>query len=181
LEFHTFMKLKGRGFQHFIQLCEETGNPLFFIFNVHAFDCQTYDVDRRERQVAASDRCFRSETVFEYAGTASHSRHFVFVTFGIVGSPVFMLVECGIQVQEVREEAAGSHFAGQFIQVIVPVFRQITYAPFLFPYLDRENGGFTVADTPVCAFQQFTDYAAAFGGRIRSVVDRAEYHLVSTA
>ena len=93
------------------------------------------------------------------------------VAFRIISIPLLVLVEGGVQVQEVREETACGDLARKFVEVVVSVFGQIAYAAFLFPYLDREDGRFAVAHALVRAFQQFADDAASFGGGIRTVVD----------
>ena len=91
-----------------------------------------------------------------------------------------MLVECGIQVQEVGEETSGSHFACQFVKVVVAVLRQIAYATFFLPYLYREDGGGSAAYTLVSGVEQFAYHTAAFGRGVCAVVDGAEHHLIAT-
>ena len=147
------MELAGCNFKHCIQFSEEFGYTQFFVFYLHAFDAQAYDVDGGERNISASDGCFRSETVFEYTCAASHGCHFVLITLRIVCFPFFTLVECSVQVQEVREETACGYFASKLVKIIVAVFRQITYATFLFPYLDREDGSLAIAYALIGAFQ----------------------------
>ena len=73
----------------------------------HAFDGQTDDIYRGEGKVSAADGSLRPETVLEHSGAASHRSDFVVVSFGIVGPPEFVPVECGVQIQEVREESPG--------------------------------------------------------------------------
>ena len=147
---------------------------------MHAFDGEAYDIDRREREVTAPDRCFRTETILEYTGTASHGRYLVDIALRIVRFPILALVEGRVEIQEVREETTGGDLAGQLVKIVVAVFRQIAYASFLFPYLDREDSRLTVADPAICAFQYLTDDTASFGRSVRSVINRTEYHLVTT-
>ena len=45
LELHTLMQLTGRDFQHVVELGKETSDTFFFIYNLHALDGQTHDVD----------------------------------------------------------------------------------------------------------------------------------------
>ena len=94
------MQLACGHLEHTIQLGKEPGDALFFVFDVHALNAQTDDVDGRERDVAASDGGLRSETVFEYTGTASHGSNFMLVAFRVIGFPVLALVEGGVQVQD---------------------------------------------------------------------------------
>ena len=103
------------------------------------------------------------------------------IAFRVICLPLFALVESSVQIEEIREEAAGRHFAGKLVKVIVPVFRQIAHTTFLFPYLNREYGCFAVTYTLIGAFQKFADDAASFGGCICAVIDRTEYYLVATA
>ena len=173
------MQLACGDVEHGIQLGEETGDALLLIRNAHALYGKAHNVDCGERQVAASDGCLGAETVFEYTGTASHGSNFMLVAFRVIGFPVLALVEGGVQVQEVREETACGDLAGKLVEVVVAVFGQIAYAAFLFPYLNGEDGRFAVAHALVRAFQQFADDAASFGGSIRTVVDGAEYHLIT--
>ena len=109
--------------------------------------------------------------------TASHGGYFVLIAFRVICLPLFALVESSVQIEEIREEAAGRHFAGKLVKVIVPVFRQIAHTTFLFPYLNREYGCFAVTYTLIGAFQKFANDAASFGGCIRAVIDRTEYYL----
>lgn len=160
MKLHALVQLACGHFEHTIQLGKEPGDALFFVFDVHALNAQTDDVDGRERDVAASDGGLRSETVFEYTGTASHGSNFMLVAFRVIGFPVLALVEGGVQVQEVREETPCRHLAGQLVEVVVAVFRQVAHTPFLFPYLDGEDGGFSVSYPLIGAFQQLADDAA---------------------
>ena len=85
-----------------------------------------------------------------------------------------MPVECSVEVQEIREEPAGGHFACKPVQVVVPVLRQIADTALLFPYLDRENGSGAVSDAFVCGVEDFPDDATSFGRGVCSVVYGAE-------
>ena len=61
-----------------------------------------------------------------------------------------MLIECGVKVEEVREESSCGYLAGELVQVVVLVFRQVAYPALLLPYLDREDGRGAVPDPLVC-------------------------------
>ena len=98
----------------------------------------------------------------------------------VIRFPVGILVERGVKVQEIREETSRGNLAGELVEVIVRVFRKIADAPFLFPYLDREDGGAAVSHTLVCGVQNLPDDATSFGGNIGSIVYRTEYHLVAS-
>ena len=119
---------------------------------MHALDSQSYDIDRREGDITSSDRSLWSETVLEYTGTASHGRYLVDIALRVVRIPILALVEGRVEIQEVREEATGGDLAGQLVKIVVTVFRQIAYASFLFPYLDREDSGLAVTYASVSAF-----------------------------
>ena len=175
------MQLACGHLKHGIQLGKEPGDTLFLVFYVHTLDSYADNIDGRERDVAASDGGLRSETVFEYTGTASHGSNFMLVAFRVIGFPVLALVEGGVQVQEVREETPCRHLAGQLVEVVVAVFRQVAHTPFLFPYLDGEDGGFSVSYPLIGAFQQLADDAAPLGRGVCAVVDGAEHHLVAAA
>lgn len=56
----------------------------------------------------------------------------VHITLWVVCTPFFALVECCVEVEEVREETAGCHLTGKLVKIVVAVFRQITYASFHF-------------------------------------------------
>ena len=172
--------MAGGYIQHVVELGKELGDPFFLVFNVHAFDSEAYDIDCREREVTAADRCFRTEAVLEYTRAASHGRNFVHITLRIIGTPVFALVECRVEVEEVREETASCNLAGKLVKVVVTVFRQIAYPAFLFPYLNREDGRFAIADSAICAFQYLANDTASFGRSVRSVIDGTEYYLVAS-
>ena len=58
-----------------------------------------------------------------------------------------MLIEIGIEVEEIGEEPSRRYLAGKFIQVAVGVIGQIAHTPFLFPNLNGEDGCGAVAHT----------------------------------
>ena len=181
LELHTFVKLLCSDVEHGIQLGKETCDALLLVCYVHALYGDTDNIDCGERDVSPSDRSLWAEAVFEYTCTASHSSYLVFVAPWVVGFPVFTLVESGVQIQEVWEEATCGYFAGQLVEIVITVFRQVTHAAFLFPYLNGEYSCLAVSYSLICTFQQFANDAATFGRGICSVVDRAEHYLVSSA
>ncbi len=79
---------------------------------------------------------FSAPTVFEYTCAAPHGRDFPLVTLRIVGTPLLVLVEGSVEVEEVREETTGSYLAGQLVEVVVAIFLQIVYATLFLPDLD---------------------------------------------
>lgn len=92
-----------------------------------------------------------------------------------------MLVECGIEIDEIGEEAPCCDFAGEFVKVVVAVFGKIAHSALLFPYLNREDGSSAVAYTLVSRVEEFADNAATFGRSIRAVVDGTEDNLIAAA
>lgn len=103
------------------------------------------------------------------------------ISLRVISPPFRALVECRVEVQEIREETSCGNLAGELVKVIVRVFRQIADAALLLPDLDREDGGGTIADTLVCRVEDFPDDATSLGRSVRSVVYRAEYHLVAAS
>ena len=165
------------------------------------FDGQARQVHGRERQVSSAQRGLFAVQVFEYTGAAAHGCQFVAVAFGVVCPPRLVLVERGVQEHEVREECLGSGAAGFQEQVEVRSFErdfsvhgcfEIFHGPsviglgigdavFNLENLYRENRHFS---TGTQAFnggiQQFFDDHASFGRGVGSVIDRAEYHLITS-
>ena len=181
LEIESFVELLGRHVEHLVEFLEETLDALLLIFDAHQFDGDAHDIDRRKTNVSAPDRGLGTEAVLEHAGAATHSGHFVDVTFRVVGAPVLVLIECGVEVEEVGEESAGGHLAGETVEVVVAVLGQIAHAAFLLPYLDGEDGCGAVAHALVGGYQQFADHAASFGRGVGAIVDGGEHHLVPAA
>ena len=171
LELHALVQLTGSNLEQAVELCKEHCNTLFLILHIHALNGKTHNVDCREREVTAAYRCLGAEAVLVHTCAATHRSHLVEVTFGVVGSPLLTLVECGIKVQEVGEETACSNLTSELIEVVVAVTRQIAYATFLFPYLYGEDGSLAIAHATVCAVQQLTDDATALGRGVGTVVD----------
>ena len=112
LEVVAFAQLFGGSFQHDVELFEERFDAFLAAFDVHALDGKAYDVDGRERKVAAADRRFLAETVFKYTGAASHCRYLILIALRVVGIPFLVGVERSVEVEEVREETACRHLAG---------------------------------------------------------------------
>ena len=101
------------------------------------------------------------------------------IALGVVGTPVAVLVKGGVEVQEVGEEAARRHLAGQLVEVEVAVFGQVVHATFLLPYLYGEDGRLATADALVGGEQYLAHDAAALGARVRTIINRGEHHLVA--
>ena len=144
------VELGSCNFEHIVELSKELADTLFLILNIHALDSQAHDVDSREREVTTGDRSLWSEAILEYSCAASHSSHLVVVALRIVCTPLLVLVECSIKVEEVREESASCHLASQLIEVVVWIFRKIVNATLLLPNLNWEDSCFAISYTLVC-------------------------------
>ena len=179
LELETVVELLGGHLQHVVELGEEHVDALLLVGLIHALDGELDDVDGREREVTTSDRGLRTEAVLEHTGTTAHRGHLVDVALRIVGTPVAVLVERGVEVQEVGEEPARCHLACQLVEVEVTVLGQIVHATLLLPDLDGEDGSLATADALVGREQDLTHHATALGTRVRTIVDRREHHLVT--
>ena len=175
------MKLLCGDLQQVVELGKEGVDALLFVLYAHALDGQFDDVDGTEAQVAASDARLRAEAVLEHTCTAAHRSALPLESLRVVGLPVLVLVEGRIQVDEVGEETSCRHLACILVQVIVPVGGQIADAALLLPYLYGEDGCFAIAHTLVGALENLSDDASSLGTGVRSIVDAAEYHLVSSA
>ena len=171
LELESLVQLLGCDIQQVVELGKEHVDALLLVLDAHAFDGELHDVDGREAQVASCDAGLLAPAVFEYAGAASHGCYLPLVALRVVSSPLLVLVECGIQVQEVREETACCHLACKLVEVVVSVLRQIVDASLLLPNLDREDGCLAVAHAVVGAEQDFAHDAATLGTGIRTIVD----------
>jgi len=102
------------------------------------------------------------------------------VTLRIVRLPCLVLIEGGVEVEEVREEAARGDLAGVAVEVVVGIAGEVGNSLLLFPYLDGEDGCGSVSDALIGRIEDFADDAAAFRGGVGSVVDGGEDHLVAT-
>ena len=171
LELEALVQLLGSDIQQVVELGKEHVDALLLVLDAHALDGELHDVDGREAQVATCDAGLLAPAVLEYAGTATHGSNLPLVALRVVSSPLLVLVECSIQVQEVREETAGCHLACKLVEVVVSVLRQIVYASLLLPYLDREDGCLAVAHAVVGAEQYFAHDAATLGTGICTIVD----------
>ena len=91
-----------------------------------------------------------------------------------------MVIERSIKVDEVREESSCRYFAGKLVKVIVAVLRKVAHASLLFPDLNREDGCRAIADTFICSIEKLADHAASLCRGVCTIVDGAEYDLVTT-
>ena len=91
-----------------------------------------------------------------------------------------MVVVWSIEVDEVREESTCRHLAGELVEVVVAVLREVAHTSLLLPDLDREDCGRAVSDTLISGVKNLADDASSLCGGVGTVVDGAEYHLVST-
>ena len=173
------IKLTCGNFQQVVQLGEESVDAFLLVLDFHALDSELDDIDGREREVATTDRGLLAEAVLEHTGATTHRCHLVDVTFGIVDTPLVILVVGGIEVDEVGEKTTCRHLAGELVEVIVAVLRLIAHACFLLPDLNGEDGSGTVAHALLGRVEQLADDAAPFSTDVGTLVDRAEHHLVS--
>ena len=164
-----------------VELCKESIDTLLLTGYFHALDGQLDDVDCRKTQVTTSHTRLRTEAVLKHARTTSHRSHLPQITFRVVGFPIAVLIERGIEIKEVREESTGRHLASQLIKIIVPIFTKIVYAPLFLPNLNREYSGFSITNSFVSGFQQLAYDAASLGRSVRSIIYRRENNLISTS
>ena len=174
------VQLLGCHFQHVVELGKELSNALLLILNAHTFDGQLHDVDGRKTEVAASDAGLRAKTVLEDASATAHRGHLMQIALRVVGAPVSILVERGVEVQEVGEESSGRHLASQLVEVEVAVFGQVVHATLLLPYLNGEDSRLTIAYAFVGGEQNLAHNATSFRARVRTIINRREDHLVAT-
>ena len=179
LEVEAIIKLLGRNVQCPIEPAHKCCYTLFLVLDVHTFYGQSHDVYRGEAEVTAANGRAWAELIVEHSRTASHRSHFVDIALRVVCLPIRVLIKCGIQIQEVREEPACSHLAGELVQVVVRVFRKVAYATLLLPYLNREDGRRAITYALVCSVENLPDDATSLGRSIGTIVNGAEYHLVT--
>lgn len=106
LELEAVVELMGRHIEHFVEFLKELVHALLLVLNTHTLDGELHDIDSGETEVATAYARLRSESVLEDTGAASHRGDLPTRTVGIVSTPVLILVEGGIEVEEIGEEAA---------------------------------------------------------------------------
>ena len=164
-----------------VEFGEEHADAFLLIFLPHALYGEFHDVDGGEGEVATPDGGLRTEAVLEHTGAAAHRGHLVLVAQGVVGLPLIVLVERGVEIEEIGEETACRHLAGEGVEVEVAVFGQVVHPPFLFPNLYGEDGGLAAAHALVGGEEYLAHHAAPLGRGVRAIVDGREHHLVATA
>ena len=122
LELEALVELLGCDVEDVVELGKEHVDALLLVLDAHALDGEFHDIDGRETQVTTSDAGLLAPTVFEYTCAATHGRDFPLVTLRIVGTPLLVLVESSVEVEEVREETTGCYLAGQLVEVVVAIF-----------------------------------------------------------
>ena len=133
LEIETLFELQGGYVEHFIEVSRRTGGCALrdLLTGITSMARRTMLTVVKER-FPRPHRCLFAESVLEDASAASHRSHFVHVSPGVVGTPFGALIESRVEIEKVREESACRDLAGEPVQVVVAVFRQIAYAAFLF-------------------------------------------------
>ena len=111
LELEALVELLGCDVEDIVELGKEHVDALLFVLYAHAFDGKFNNIDGRETEVSTCNTCLFSPTVFEHAGAATHCGNFPLVAFWIICTPFLILVECGIEVEEIGEEATCCHLA----------------------------------------------------------------------
>ena len=181
LEVKSVAELAGGYLEHTVELAEKAGDSLLAVLDAHALDGDAHDIDGGETEVAATDGSLLAVAVFKHAGAAAHRGHLVEIALRVVGRPLLVLIEGGVEIDKVGEEAAGGHLAGQLVEVVVGVVGQVAHAALFLPYLYGEDGCGAVAHALVCRVEQLAYDASALGRGIGAVVDGAEDHLVAPA
>ena len=161
----------GRHFEHVVELCKELSDALLLVFDAHALDGELHDIDSGEAEVTAPHRRLRPEAVLEHTGAAAHRGHLMQIALRVIGTPFRVLVKRGVEIQEVGEEPACRHLAGQLVEVKVAVFGQIVHAALLLPDLDGEDGGLAVAHALVCGEEYLAHDAPALRTGVRTIVN----------
>ena len=126
---------------------------LSFILDTHTLNCQTHDVDCREREVASCNRCLLTKAILENSCATTHCRYLILVAFRVIFIPLFVFIICRIKVYEVWEETTSSNLTSELIEVVIFILGQIAYSSFLFPYLNWEYGSRATSYTLVCGLQ----------------------------
>ena len=172
LELITLVELFCHKFAHLVQTEHEDLNSLFERRFRHSLDSESHDIDGCKREVTSANGSLRAKAILEDTCAASHCSYLVVVTFRIVWSPLLMMIERSIEVEEVREETTCRHLAGQLIEVVVRVTWQVVDTTLLFPDLDWEDSCSMVAHTLVSRMQEFTHHATSFSRCVGTIVDR---------
>ena len=167
----------------------------------HRLDGQTGHVHRGEREVAAAPRGLFAVQVLEDARAAAHRGHLVAEPVGILGAPLLVAVEGGVEEHEVGEERhrGGAarldeqvevrglelQFARQRLVELLHGQLVIALRPrdalLDLEDLDREHRHLAVAQPFDRCREQLADHHAPLGRAVRAVVDRAEDHLIAAA
>ena len=180
LELETVVELLGSDLEHLIELGHEHVDALLLIFLLTTLQRQLHDIDGGEREITTPDAGTGTKTVLEDTCATAHRGYLMHETLRIVGTPVRILIERGVEVQEIGEETTRRDLTGQLIEVEVAVFRQIVHAPFLLPDLDGEDGSLAIAHTFVGGEQDLAHHTTALGTGVCSIVYAGEDHLVTT-
>ena len=165
------MKLACSNLEQAVKLCKELCYTLFLVAHLHTLYCKTHDIHCREREVTTAYRCLGAEAVLIHTGTATHCSDLMKIALGVVGLPLLALVECRVEVKEVREETVCRYLACKLVEVVVAVGRQVAHATLLFPYLDGEDGSLAITHATVGALEKLTDDATTLGRGVGTIVD----------
>ena len=125
LKLKAVAELTRRDVKHRVKFGKEPFDALLFILNHHALNGYAHNVDRRKREIAATDRSFFAIAVFKHTRAATHRSHLIFIAFGVGGIPFLMLIERSVKIDKIGEEATSSDLTGQAVKIIVAVGRQI--------------------------------------------------------
>ena len=179
LELITLVELLSHEFAHLVETEHEDLDTLLNRRLRHSLDSESNNIDSGKREVTTTNGSLRAEAVLEHTSAATHCSYLIVVTLWIIWSPLLMVVERSIEVEEVREETAGRHLACQLVEVVVRVARQVVDTTLLLPDLDREDSSSMVAHALVGRMKKFAHHATTFSRSIGTVVDRREHHLIT--
>ena len=180
LELITLVELLCHKFAHLVQTEHEDLDTLFERRFRHSLDSESHDIDGCKREVSTTNGSLWAKAILEDTCATSHCSYLVVVTFRIIWSPLFMMIERSIEIEEVREETTCRYLTSQLIEVVVRVTWQVVDTTLLFPDLDWEDSCSMVAHTLVSRMQEFTHHTTSFSRCVGTIVDRREYHLIST-
>ena len=169
LNFQPFEKLLENQIDHLVQL-EKEGR--------HVSLCQNAEpgkVDRGEAQVAApvDDLAGRIMHVGHDPSAASHVGDFRFRTARMVVGEIERSVDKG----KIREQPLGRNPAGELEQIIVGVALLEVHPVLHLEDVNREDGGFPIAQSGFSRQQDVADHHPAFRRRVGAVIDGTERDL----
>ena len=134
---------------------------------------QLWQIDGGKGEITTAASFARAVDIANNSGTTAHGSY-----IGIVIARLIVLqVIWRIYIDKIREQSLGAYSAGLLEKIVVRIVWVVIDSGFELEYRNRENSGFTVAQTGLNSIQYLSNSQSALRTGVHTIVNGAERNL----